>query len=89
MESSPPLWGLSDDLITLLGRKYALHARDYLLNRSGIFEVAVVQQARETPTPSKAKIFAKLPKLVPEPQRHLIPTVAVQIDVKRLTGKVF
>jgi len=50
--------------------------------------VTVILQTNEAPTPSKSKIFAKPAHLFPEPQGHLIATVAMDVYVERLPDKM-
>jgi len=50
--------------------------------------VAIVPWVRPAPTPTQPKIFAKPAQLLPKPQRYLIATVAMDVDVKGLTYQV-
>ena len=51
--------------------------------------MTVVPWVSPASAPPKPKIFAKLSDAVPEPEWNLVPTVTVEIDVKRLSYQVF
>jgi len=47
--------------------------------------MTVVFESGETPTPAQAKCFAKLTELFKPPDRNLVSTVSMDVDVKRLS----
>lgn len=84
----PPPAGVVARLLLTVREKTGAFCACFYSNRIRVFKVTIITETTPASAPSKTKIFAKLAKRLPEPQRDFVAPDAMEIDVKRLTGQM-